>query len=101
LNACEVGRPSPELVGVGGFAATFIGLGAGCVVAALWSVKDTVAHELATAFYDHLREYPDTSLAEILRKLRGRSYDEENTAPEDTWAAYCFYGDPTAKVVLS
>src|SRR5262249_36535272 len=47
LNACEVGRAVPALIGVGGFAEQFMALGASGVVATLWSVKDSIAHELA------------------------------------------------------
>jgi hypothetical protein len=94
LNACEVGRLEPGLVGAGGFAEAFMNLGAGGVVAALWSVKDDLAHELAEEFYRRVREEPATPFAAILRDLRRRSY--EGTTAEDTWAAYCFYGDPLA-----
>src|SRR5207245_1202555 len=51
LNACEVGRLAPALVGVGGFAKAFIDLGASAVVAPLWSVKDSVAGMVAKTFY--------------------------------------------------
>lgn len=95
LNACEVGRLEPALAAVGGFAATFIELGARAVVAPLWSVKDTLAHEVATEFYRRLGEEPGVRLSEILRELRQRSY-EGDQAGEDTYAAYCFYGDPLA-----
>jgi hypothetical protein len=94
LNACEVGRLEPGLVGAGGFAEAFMNLGAGGVVAALWSVKDDLAHELAEEFYRRVREEPATPFAAILRDLRRRSY--EGTTAEDSWAAYCFYGDPLA-----
>ncbi|MFL6197257.1 MAG: CHAT domain-containing protein [Thermoanaerobaculia bacterium] len=94
LNACEVGREEPALVGIGGFAEQFMALGASGVIAPLWSVKDSVAHELAVEFYRRLREEPETPFAEILRVLRARSYAAGGG--EDTWAAYCFYGDPLA-----
>ena len=55
LNACEVGRITPALAGVGGFAKAFIDLGASGVVAPLWSVKDELAHEVAKAFYTRLK----------------------------------------------
>ena len=38
LNACEVGRPAPALVGLGGPANEFLAIMAGAVVAPLWSV---------------------------------------------------------------
>jgi hypothetical protein len=94
LNACEVGREEPALVGVGGFAEQFMILGASGVIAPLWSVKDSIAHRVAVEFYDRIEKEPRTPFAEILRDLRKRSYADEGG--EDTWAAYCFYGDPLA-----
>ena len=94
LNACEVGRKEPALVGVGGFAEQFMILGASAVIAPLWSVKDSIAHQVAVEFYEGIEKEPRVPFAEILRGLRKRSYAEEGG--EDTWAAYCFYGDPLA-----
>lgn len=93
LNACQVGRPQPALIGVGGFATAFIAAGARCVIAPLWSVSDKVAHQFATAFYTRLLERPDLPLADAVRELRGRAYGQDGA---DTWAAYCFYGNPLA-----
>jgi hypothetical protein len=95
LNACEVGRLGPALVGPGGFSSTFINLGAGGVVAALWSVKDTVAHEVAKTFYQAVQSTPQLPFAEILQAIRARAYEGEGPG-EDSFAAYVFYGDPHA-----
>lgn len=94
LNACEIGRTTPALVGVGGFAKSFIDLGASAVIAPLWSVKDSVAHEIAEEFYKRVKAEPNTPFAEILRGLRQKAYIPGHA--EDTYAAYCFYGDPAA-----
>jgi hypothetical protein len=94
LNACQVGRLAPALVGVGGFAAAFIELGASAVIAPLWSVKDSIAHDIAMDFYGRVKAEPATPFAEILRTIRAKAYDSANG--EDTYAAYCFYGDPAA-----
>jgi hypothetical protein len=94
LNACQVGRVVPALIGVGGFAEQFMRLGASGVIAPLWSVKDSIAHQLAVELYQRIEKEPETPFAEILRDLRKRSYADEGG--EDTWAAYCFYGDPLA-----
>jgi hypothetical protein len=94
LNACEVGRGTPALSGVGGFAESFIDMGASAVVAPLWSVKDGIAHEIALKFYDETLKNPQLSFAEILSGIRARAYDPQ--IGEDTYAAYCFYGDPLA-----
>ncbi len=102
LNACEVGRPVSALVGIGGFADVFLDLGAKAVVAPLWSVKDTIAHEIATEFYAELKKALTSGVpctfAEILRDIRARAYRDSESRGEDTYAAYCFYGDPLAEV---
>jgi hypothetical protein len=95
LNACEVGRPAPALDGVGGFASAFIGQGAKAVIAPLWSVEDTVAASVAQEFYDRLKAQPQTPYAEIIRDIRSHAYNG-STQGVDTYAAYCFYGDPLA-----
>lgn len=92
LNACEVGRVTPALVGAGGFASEFVRAGARCVVAPIWSVKDSLAHEVAVMFYEAALEAPTREFADILREIRAKSY--EAGGGEDTYAAYCFYGDP-------
>ncbi len=102
LNACEIGRLSSALVGVGGFAKAFIDLGASAVIAPLWSVKDEIAHKVAEEFYEGLAGGARVRPAEIFRKVRSRAYDpaDPEAAGEDTYAAYCFYGDPSAVAVV-
>lgn len=95
LNACEVGRGSPSLVGERSFASQFIKLGAQAVIAPLWSVDDTIAHEVALAFYGALKDTPGKPLAEIFRDIRKKAYE----TGQDTWAAYCFFGNPSAVAV--
>lgn len=97
LNACEVGRGTLALVGVNGFATAFARSGATCVIAPLWNVADDVAHLLATGLYDALRADPAATPAGVLRALRDRAYA---TGGADSWAAYCFYGDPLTEVVI-
>jgi hypothetical protein len=92
LNACEVGRQQAALTGAGGFPAVMIGLGARAVIAPAWSVKDTIAHEIATWFYNELETNPGKSFAAILQEIRKEAYDKG----EDTYAAYCFFGNPLA-----
>ncbi|HEV2495995.1 MAG TPA: CHAT domain-containing protein [Terriglobia bacterium] len=98
LNACEVGRPIPALRGTGGFADSFIQLEASGVIAALWSVKDTIASKIAQSFYKRLTETRSLCCAEFFRDLRKRAYDKKTGV--DTYAAYCFYGDPWAEVKI-
>ncbi|CUX71679.1 MULTISPECIES: CHAT domain-containing protein [Agrobacterium] len=96
LNACEVGRGNPKLVGPGGFAARFIELGASAVIAPLWSVEDEIAHDIALEFYGAVKNEPKLPLADIFRRIRERAFDPDKG--RDTYAAYCFYGDPLATV---
>lgn len=97
INACEVGRIAPALVGTGGFASRFIALGARCVIAPIWSVKDGVAATVAPLLYDEVRANPAKPFAEIMCDIRRRAY--EGLDPEDSYAAYCFFGDPLAAQV--
>jgi CHAT domain len=99
LNACEVGLATPSLVGAGGFASEFISAGARCVVAPIWSVKDSLAHEVAVAFYEAALEEPTRPFADILRDIRAKAYEAADG--EDTYAAYCFYGDPLTSLQAS
>lgn len=96
LNACEAGRPLPALVGVGGFASAFIGIGAGAVIAPLWSVDDEVAHSFALEVYGEVGSEGGAEPAAVLRGLRQRAYAAEGA---DSWAAYSFYGDPLTRVM--
>jgi len=95
LNACETGRPIPALIGTGGFARAFIQVGASAMVAPLWSVRDSIAHDIALEFYQKLIDDSAKSLAEVIRSIRQKAYTTNQG--EDTFAAYCFYGDPLAR----
>lgn len=92
LNACEVGRTTPALVGSGGLAVAFIRAGARCVIAPLWSVKDDLANQVALDFYKGALAEPTRPFADILSEIRRRSY--ATVGAEDSYAAYCLYGDP-------
>ena len=96
LNACEVGRTTPSLVGLGGFVASFIKLGATAVIAPLWSVEDSIAHEIATLFYQEIKRDPSQTISAIFKKVRAKGYDP--ASGRDTYVAYCFYGDPSARL---
>lgn len=96
MNVCEIGRPQPTLSGVGGFAQAFMEMGASAIIAPLWSVKDSIAHEVAEQFYRTLAAHPKRPFAAILGKIRERAYTTERG--EDSYAAYCFYGDPLASL---
>ncbi len=97
LNACEVGGAVPALDGVGGFANSFIELQAAAVVAPLWAVRDSAAFAVTKEFYTRVLE--GHTFAEALGDIRARAYSGQES--NDTLAAYCFYGDPLARLDLS
>lgn len=96
LNACEVGRGAPALVGLGGFAPAFIRLGAAAVIAPVWSVDDADAHQVARDFYAALKTDRNIPISKIIARIRAKAYDKDLC--RDSFAAYCFYGDPCAIV---
>src|SRR4051794_23669633 len=63
-------------------------MGARAVIAPLWPVDDEQAHEGALELYRRGLEPDAPPLAELLKQLRARAYEETNP---DTYAAYCFY----------
>ncbi|GAA1945589.1 hypothetical protein GCM10009837_84510 [Streptomyces durmitorensis] len=93
LNACELGRPGLGLASVEGFPAAFIACDAAAVIAPLWAVDDGPAHQVAIDFYQALQEDPSRPFADVLCSVRARAYHEGGA---DSFAAYCFYGDPLA-----
>ncbi len=92
INSCEVGRLVPSLGGIAGFPKTFAELGARAIIAPLWPVRDVKASEVALELYRRALDEPDRTLAEIVRDVRARAYEVDPF--EDSYAAYCFYGDP-------
>lgn len=94
LNACSVGRTAPALAGVGGFPKAWAEAGAGAIVAPLWSVRDSIAHDVALKFYEAVQTEPLTPYARIVRDIRALAYD--SAGGEDSYAAYCYFGSPTA-----
>jgi len=96
INACQTARLIPTLLGSGGLAAEFLDMRAGAVIAPLWSVEDNVAYAVAREFYDLAVTNPDTPFAELITRIRRRAYDDTDPTFADSYAAYCFYGDPLA-----
>jgi hypothetical protein len=91
LNACQVGMGQAILGDYAGLAAAFLKAGACAVVAPLWSVKDTIAKELALSFYERVRD--GEAPAEVLRSERA-SAEASRTPPSATAFAYQFFGHP-------
>jgi CHAT domain-containing protein len=77
-----------------GLVPSFLDLGASAVIAPAWDISDEVAAAFAREFYAALTADPQRPFADILRAIRRRAY--ENDEPDDSWAAYMFFGDPVA-----
>jgi hypothetical protein len=91
LNACEVGQPVRALAGLGGFAYSFLHIGAAAVVAPLWSVDDVVAAKVCQLLYKSVLS--GKTFGEAIQKIRAEAFRTST----DTFASYCYYGDPNAK----
>jgi CHAT domain-containing protein len=96
LNACEAGRQVPGLIGSGGFAQACLRRGARAAIAPLWRVKDELAAKVAVEVYKTVLADPDRALADVLRDVRKQTYRQAEA--EDSYAAYCFYGDPHTRI---
>lgn len=96
LNACRVGSGGMELTGVGGWAKVLVAdYGVGALLAPLWTINDTQAHEFAALFYQALQDDETTVAAatRTARKALQRRY------PNDPiWLAYSLYAHPNARV---
>jgi hypothetical protein len=95
LNACQVGMGNIVLGDYSGMAAAFLYAGASGVVAPLWSVKDTIARQIALRFYDET--FQGTSPAEFLRSERSQFTDSPEVVSA-TCLAYQFFGHPEMRL---
>jgi hypothetical protein len=100
INACDAGQQTVALgIGGGGFPRVFSDLGARAIIAPLWSVTKFNAPKVAKALYEAAVASPDEPLAAVLAGLRAKSYTDADF--DDSWAAYCFYGDPCARLTFA
>jgi CHAT domain len=97
LNSCNTGRPVPSLAGSSGFPRSFGNIGAHAIVAPLWPVADELAKKIAIELYEGALAPGAQPVATVLRDIRKRAYEAEDA---DTYAAYCFFGDPLARLEL-
>jgi CHAT domain-containing protein len=96
LNACQVGQGNAVLGDYSGMAAAFLYAGASGVVAPLWSIKDTIAKEIALNFY--AKTFDGMAPAEFLCGERSRFKDSSATISA-TCLAYQFFGHPAMRLV--
>lgn len=92
LNACQVGSSQRVLGDYAGLAEAFLFSGAAGVLAPLWSIKDTIARQIALRFYE--RSFAGAAPAEIMRQERA-AFGDGNDTLSATSLAYLFYGHPS------
>jgi hypothetical protein len=97
INACSTGQRVPGLVGGAGFPLAFGDIGARAILAPLWPVESGAASKIAIELYQTALQPGSPPVAEILRRMRNRAYAEQDA---DSYAAYAFFGDPTARLEL-
>lgn len=93
LNACQVGSSYEVLGDYSGMAEAFLFSYASGAIAPLWSVKDTIAREIALEFYKEA--FAGTPPAELLRRERAK-FTEDSLST--TCLSYLLYGHPTLKL---
>lgn len=96
LNACQVGAGSEILGDYAGMAEAFLSAGASSVIAPLWSIKDTVAKDMALRFYTEMQNKKQVAPADFLRQER-RAFQPTKGA-SGTYLAYQFFGHPAFKL---
>jgi hypothetical protein len=101
LNACDAAKTVAVIGGGRGFPRVFTDLGARGVIAPLWPVAQTVAAEAAVQLYEAASREPERTLADLLRDVRRRSYEGDPAAFEDSYASYCFFGDPCTRLEVA
>ena len=92
LKACEIGRPTPAFGGsrrVRGRVHTGGRALRGCTDL---ERQGRAGPQVALAFYEAALAELERPFADILREIRARAYAQPGG--EDTYAAYCFEGDP-------
>jgi hypothetical protein len=92
LNACQIGRSSLSLTGIGGWASRFLDAGAAAFIGAYWSVFDKAALQFAIELYDRLVKGISIGQATQQARLAIRELKDP------TWLAYTVFADPAARI---
>lgn len=95
LNACDTGRLSWGLVGLGGWANRLLSLGAGMFLGTLWQVDDASALRLIRDFYQNLWPPDGIEVGEALLLARRKARERNDADP--SWLAYSLYSHPNAR----
>jgi len=97
LNACWAGRERWSLTRLGGWASRWVKVcGCGALVAPIWPVRDSVAFELAAAFYSALDR--GDSLGKAIQAARRQAFAKSGGDPSAL--AYSVYGHPNGRVTF-
>lgn len=92
LNACHGGRGGDNLASVSGLPASFLRVGAGAFIGALWQVSDDGAALFARVLYGSFLSGSPLGAA-----IRAARLEIHRAFPDDpTWLAYIFLGNPAA-----
>jgi CHAT domain-containing protein len=97
MNACQVAQGSMALSGIGGWAVALTRAGAGAFVGTHWNVRDDLAHQFATAFYNRL--VGGATLAGAVREARQALLARIDG--DATWLAYTVHASPGASCKLA
>jgi CHAT domain len=92
LNACQLGRQSMDLHGLGGWASAMLDAGAAAFVGTHWNATDELASQFAQAFYK--QALADVPIGEAVHAARQAIRDQD----DPTWLAYAVYSLPGATV---
>lgn len=92
MNSCTSGGKAPLYTEMAGWADSFLEVGCGAFIGALWEIRDQSAHEFSAVFYDEVAS--GKNLGEAMRA--GRS---ELKTSDPTYLAYTLYGNPLAKLL--
>ncbi|HRD94395.1 MAG TPA: CHAT domain-containing protein [Accumulibacter sp.] len=93
LNASQVGKAGELLGSFSGFADESLKGGFSGFLAALWSVDDVIAHDIAVEFYERVFGASGKLREAVAALLRGR-FDPDREKNSSTRLAYVFYGHP-------
>jgi hypothetical protein len=97
FNTCEVGRLSPSLTAVDGWANRWVRrCGCTAFLAPIWSVEDGRAARFSELVYSHL--YAGHPLGESVLLARRTLRHED--AGDLAWLAYSLYGAPNARILF-
>lgn len=88
LNACQTGRQSLSLTGIGSWAHSFIDAGAAVFIGSLWEVYDEAAYKFAESFYRLLLD--GKPVGQAVREARKAI----KKIDDPSWLAYTVFADP-------